>query len=528
MSTALPIHAGYGRPFTPNEMAAGSPVSFLHDPFEDLVRVLAEALDVRRTFPRVSEICGRLVPHHSMELVVRDEPGRLTLWARSTEDLPDADHTAVTGAEAFCMAQDWRDLPLRGREEQRWIEEATASGYRSLLSVRSRVRGRTIHLAFLSHRPATYTTDLVPTARRIADLLVLAVPHEQPADVTGERVEPHARTAHIDDRARAIAREELASGRQVVGESPAWREILRQASKVAATEATVFLQGESGTGKEVLARFIHRASPRGKGPFVAINCAAVPDHLLESELFGYERGAFTGAQQSKPGQIELASSGVLFLDEISEMNRAGQAKLLRVLQEREFRRLGGTRLVKADVRVIAASNQDLRRAVAEGAFREDLYYRLQVFEIHIPPLRERAQDIRPLADSFLAALGRSMGRELRLAEGSMAKLLRHSWPGNVRELQNALERAAILSGGGPIEPGHLALAPALGPQPAPADSDCDLGTLERTKIQQVLQETDGNKAKAARRLGLSRTQLYVRLRKHRIDGAPQLGFSDVS
>src|SRR6266852_8470155 len=180
---------------------------------------------------------------------------------------------------------------------------------------------------------------------------------------------------------------------RVVGQSPEWRQVLRKATQVAWTDTTVFLQGESGTGKEVLARFIHRASPRKNGPFVAINFAAVPEQLFESELFGYERGAFTGAQQAKAGQIELASTGVLFLDEVSEMSRTAQAKLLRVLQEREFQRLGGTRPVKANVRVIAASNRDLQTAVADGHFREDLFYRLQVFDIRMPPLRERRGDI---------------------------------------------------------------------------------------------------------------------------------------
>src|ERR1700692_2294509 len=174
---------------------------------------------------------------------------------------------------------------------------------------------------------------------------------------------------------------------RVIGQSAEWRQVLRKAAQVALTDTTVFLQGESGTGKEVVARFIHRASPRKAGPFVAINCAALPEQLLESELFGYERGAFTGAHQAKVGQIELASTGVLFLDEVSEMSPMAQAKLLRVLQEREFRRLGDTRLVKANVRVIAASNRDLHRAVAEGRFREDLFYRLQVFDIRMPRLR---------------------------------------------------------------------------------------------------------------------------------------------
>src|SRR5258707_15011083 len=215
--------------------------------------------------------------------------------------------------------------------------------------------------------------------------------------------DPRPRADRLDGRIRdAMAIAERQTGVfPVIGQSPPWRQVLRQAAQVAATDTTVCLQGESGTGKEVLARFIHRASPRKNGPFVAINCAALPEQLLESELFGYERGAFTGAQQAKAGHIELAATGVLFLDEVSEMSPMAQAKLLRVLQEREFRRLGGTRPVKANGRVIAASNRDLQRAVADGGFREDLFYRLQVFDIRMPPLRERRGDIPLLTDAFL-------------------------------------------------------------------------------------------------------------------------------
>ncbi len=198
---------------------------------------------------------------------------------------------------------------------------------------------------------------------------------------------------------------------RIVGDSAEWRDVLRKATQVAATDTTVLITGESGTGKEVVARFIHRASARSRGPFVAVNCAALPEQLLESELFGYERGAFTGAQQAKPGQIELAAGGVLFLDEVSEMSLSAQAKFLRVLQEREFQRLGGTRTIKANIRVIAATNRDLRQAVDRGDFREDLYYRLQVFDIAIPPLRERrATSCRSARRSCRISAGRSDGR----------------------------------------------------------------------------------------------------------------------
>src|SRR5262245_17439802 len=237
-----------------------------------------------------------------------------------------------------------------------------------------------------------------------------------------------------------------------VGTSAAWRDVVARATKVAPTEATTCLQGESGTGKEVIARFIHQRSPRRRGPFVAINCAALPEQLLESELFGFERGAFTGAQQSKPGLVELAAGGVLFLDEVTEMPPAAQAKFLRVLQEREFLRLGGTRPVRVDVRIIAATNRNLEDAVADGEFRADLYYRLNVFDIRIPPLRERRDDILPLAAGFLREF---CGAAAELTPRAAEELRRHDWPGNVRELRNVLERASIVCGGSFIDVEHL-------------------------------------------------------------------------
>jgi transcriptional regulator with PAS, ATPase and Fis domain len=293
--------------------------------------------------------------------------------------------------------------------------------------------------------------------------------------------------------------------------------VLRRAIQVAATDTTTCLQGESGVGKEVVARFIHRASARRRGPFVAINCAALPEPLLESELFGFERGAFTGAHQAKPGQIELAGGGVLFLDEVSEMTPAAQAKVLRVLEEREFRRLGGIRGIHANVRVIAATNRDLHQAVAGGYFRLDLYYRLNVFDIRIPPLRERREDIVILVQSFLEEHARSTGRaRVELTPAAMDALLRHEWPGNVRELHNALERATIVCEDGLIRAQDLSLAPPL--VPVTVDST-DLNVVERQAIARVLRDVNGNKSRAARQLGISRTQLYIRLRKHGFEGA---------
>ena len=224
--------------------------------------------------------------------------------------------------------------------------------------------------------------------------------------------EETARAAKLEARVRALTEElDARTGfRRVIGESAEWRHVLKQATQVAPTEATVLLLGESGTGKEVVARFLHRASSRNGGPFVALNCAALPEQLLEAELFGYERGAYTGATQSKPGQLEQAAGGTLFLDEVAEMSPSAQAKFLRVLQEKEFQRLGGTRVIRTDARVVAATNRDLQRAMAQGQFRDDLYYRLNVFAIRLPALRERRDDILTLSEAFIVEIGKGLGR----------------------------------------------------------------------------------------------------------------------
>src|SRR6267143_3015964 len=249
-------------------------------------------------------------------------------------------------------------------------------------------------------------------------------------------VDARVHADRLDSRIRDVmaTSERQAGASRVIGQSPEWRRVLTKAAQVALTDTTVFLQGESGTGKEVVARFVHQASPRKDGPFIAINCAALPEQLFESELFGYERGAFTGANQAKAGQIELAAKGVLFLDEVSEMSLVAQAKFLRFLQEREFQRLGGTRMQKANVRGIAATNRDLRQAVDRGMFRDDLFYRLKVFEIRVPPLRDRISDVPLLAEQFLADMAGALGGPpARLSDEARDALLAHCWPGNIRE-----------------------------------------------------------------------------------------------
>jgi transcriptional regulator with GAF, ATPase, and Fis domain len=286
------------------------------------------------------------------------------------------------------------------------------------------------------------------------------------------------------------------------------------------------LTGASGTGKEVLARAIHHGSTRADGPFVAINCAALPETLIESELFGHERGAFTGADRLKRGRFELAGGGTLFLDEVGELAPAVQAKLLRVLQERLYERVGGTATLSADVRLIAATNRNLEDAVADRRFREDLFYRLAVFRVHLPGLRERGDDILLLADRFVHEFGSRMGKaDVGLSREARDLLLAHYWPGNIRELQNAIERAVILSDGGLISAAQLGVVAAPGraapvSRPAsPESSDGEnplqaLPDLERQAVIEALRRSKGNKSEAAAALGLSRTRFYTLLRRY--------------
>ncbi|HEY7513010.1 MAG TPA: sigma-54 dependent transcriptional regulator [Vicinamibacteria bacterium] len=312
---------------------------------------------------------------------------------------------------------------------------------------------------------------------------------------------------------------------KVMGEDPALKETMLALQRAAATDATVLILGESGTGKELMSRALHQLSPRAKGPFVAINCAAIPEALLENELFGHEKGAFTGASGRKVGKAELANRGTLFLDEIGDLPLPLQGKILRLVQERQFERVGGVQTLTVDVRVVAATNRDLKAQVAAKEFREDLYFRLSVFPVEIPPLRRRRGDILPLAEAFLQRYSREMGRKgLKLSEASRRALLDHSWPGNVRELQNSLERAAILCDGTAIEPAHLRLAEDGGGGPVLGDVIDLSGPLsevtkraaaraEEEAIALALRETEGNRAAAAARLGISLATLNRRLRE---------------
>jgi DNA-binding NtrC family response regulator len=303
----------------------------------------------------------------------------------------------------------------------------------------------------------------------------------------------------------------------VIAESDQMRQVLNLATQVAPQPTTVMLTGESGTGKEVVARFTHRRSPRSEGPFLAVNCAALTESLLESELFGHEKGAFTGATQMRRGRFELAQGGTLFLDEIAEMGFNSQSRLLRVLQEHEFERVGGTRTINVDVRVIAATNQDLKAAIEERVFREDLYYRLNVFPIQIPPLRERREDILPLAVFFTRKISRRMGQRLKeLSAQAEQTLYSYDWPGNIRELENAIERALIVSQSEQIEVQDLPLQSL--PEAAITRPDATLSEIEKTAILRALDKNQGDRRQTAKELGISLRKLQYRLKEYGLTG----------
>jgi DNA-binding NtrC family response regulator len=304
----------------------------------------------------------------------------------------------------------------------------------------------------------------------------------------------------------------------IVARSPKMQEVLATVERVGPTNATVLLGGESGVGKDLVARAIHEKSRRANGPFLKINSTAIPENLLESELFGFEKGAFTGAVAAKPGKFELADKGTLFLDEIGDVPPAIQVKLLRVLQEREFERLGGTKTIKVDVRLIAATNRDLREALEQGTFREDLYYRLNVVPIDIAPLRERREDIPDLVNLFISRFAGESGKVIEgISPQAMQILVNYHWPGNVRELQNIVERASALSKGPQLEASdiHIDVRPSKSGNGAPGflPEGMTLEQWEDEMVQEALRRASGNKSQAARLLGLSRNALRYRLSK---------------
>ena len=369
---------------------------------------------------------------------------------------------------------------------------------------RSRVSGqreRVLHLHHTPHGESYVNIELVPLR-----------------DATGEQ----AYFIEKMEPLRVAQGQPAAQG--LIGRSPAFQRMLELVSRVGPSQASVLLLGESGTGKELVAQAVHEASPRAANPLVVVDCASLPETLFESELFGHERGAFTGASASKPGLVEAASGGTLFLDEVGDIPLPMQVKLLRLLESGTYRRVGSTELRRTDVRVVAATHRDLKGMVAEGRFREDLYYRLSTFPITLPALRDRVEDIPLLAVALLARVAPQ--RRMSLSTGALAVLQRHAFPGNVRELRNVLERAALLADGTSIEPVHVERAlgsdepasarRASGPTPPdslPASaSDASLRSVERAALQAQLKAHRGSRAELARKLGISERSLYRKLR----------------
>ncbi|MFZ5471047.1 MAG: sigma-54-dependent transcriptional regulator [Myxococcota bacterium] len=331
-------------------------------------------------------------------------------------------------------------------------------------------------------------------------------------------LEKHALLAENRDLKERLAELGAPGGRAMVGQSPAFRAFMDTLRQAAPSSATVLLIGESGTGKELAARAIHELSPRASGPFVAVNAAALPESILEAELFGVEKGAFTGAVARREGRFERADKGTLFLDEVGEMSAAAQVKLLRVLQEGELERLGGTQTVKVDVRLVAATHKDLRREVAEGRFREDLYYRLHVVEVRIPPLASRREDVPLLANHFLRHFAGKNGKAVRaFSSEAMSVLENYAWPGNVRELEHAVERAVVLSRGEVVDVGDLPETVRNGPVGSAGLLVIPIGTpmeeVERRVIHETLRHTHGDKTMAARLLGIAARTIYRKLER---------------
>ncbi|MBI2527916.1 MAG: sigma 54-interacting transcriptional regulator [Candidatus Rokubacteria bacterium] len=500
---------------------------------QSLPIALAESLNVQDVFTRLADAVRPILDFEVMGVgllsgreikilaEVNDNLGEGAHGAMRLEDFSFADR--VEGGEAVVMSDAPAELDPSWPGDRMMIDEGARSTLCVPLRFGEQVGGA---LYFGKREPYWFDPSHEEVASAIAAQVVLAIQHQRLA-------EEQRRVAVVEDRARRLEEhlttlrselgEQYGFGR-LIGRSPEFREALARAERVTPTDVTTLLTGESGTGKELVARAIHHASPRADGPFVAVNCAALPETLLESELFGHERGAFTGADRQKPGRFERARGGTLFLDEVGELSPGVQAKLLRVLQEREFERVGGTSTVRADVRVIAATNRDLARSVAEGAFRADLYYRLHVFPVHLPALRERGEDVLLLAEHFVRDLGARMGKgEVGISRDASDALLSHPWPGNIRELQNAVERALIMSDGRLITADQLGLRPRgqAGEAGAPSAvhvfsglaAGSSLAQWERQLVLDGLRRAGGNKSRAARLLGLTRSQLYTRLKR---------------
>jgi formate hydrogenlyase transcriptional activator len=492
----------------------------------DITNALVSKLSPDELFSAISEQLSRVIRHDvAVMTLCSDVPGRLDLYALHfpgeqlfqldrtsgcAEGMPSAEALA-TGKPVVVQEIDFDRYP--SPDYRRMV----SLGFKSACSIPMVTPNRTIGTLELARTTAgPWTQDdvdfLVQVARQIAIAVENSLSYRELAQVK-ERLATEK--LYLEDEIRLDQ-----NIGNMVGESPAFQSVLKSIQIVAPTDATVLIQGETGTGKELVARAIHELSGRGKGSFVKVNCAAIPASLLESELFGHEKGAFTGAVGQKIGRFELAHQGTLFLDEVGEMPLELQPKLLRAIQDQEFERVGGSRTVRVDVRYVVATNRDLKAMVAEGRFRADLYYRLHVFPLDVPPLRERREDIPLLTRYFVQKYARRMGRSIdTIPSEALEALSRYSWPGNIRELQNLIERSVILTSGRVLRvamtelPGGPDAAAPRGRHP-----EADRGA-ERERILQALREANGlvgGPHGAAARLGVKRTTLQSRMRKYKI------------
>jgi transcriptional regulator with GAF, ATPase, and Fis domain len=500
----------------------------------EVARVLSTSLDVAEIFDRLAAALRPVLDFDIMDtsLLESDSIKKWLLVAegrpvRHAERLADLSFAARLLARESVLVRDCESELDPTYPADRIVVE---DGIRSFVAV-PLIFGDEVGalLAFAKRQPDWFDLSDLEVVEEIAQHVVVAIQHQRLAEEQRRLVMAEGRAQELERRVQRLhgALSEPYGFGRILGQARSLREALERAARVAPEETPVLLTGESGTGKELVAQAIHYASRRADGPCVAINCAALPDTLIESELFGHERGAFTGADKQKPGRFELAAGGTLFLDEIGDLAVSVQAKLLRVLQEHEFQHVGGTATIKADFRLIVATNRNLTDAMAHGQFREDLYYRLSVFPIHLPPLRERGEDVVLLAREFVHRLGERMGKgEPGLSGDALGLLLTHPWPGNIRELQNAIERALIVSDGGLITADQLGLTrPRLpsGEAPLPGvptasgvatqDAAGTLQELERHAIADALAKAKGNKTAAAAALGLTRMRLYTKLKQ---------------
>ena len=438
-------------------------------------------------------------------LVVDDEEivrESLSGWLRKDghHAVPAADGRAAVAA---IRAEPWDvvlvDLKMPGMDGLQVLEEARREGSAAVFVIMT----------------AYATVDTAVSAMKLGayDYLVKPFDPEELSALVQRIVSQRALVRENESLRRAL---KLEYGfHDLVSKSAAMQRVFELARAAARSSSTILVLGESGSGKEVLARAIHAESPRAAAPFVAISCAALTETLLESELFGHEKGAFTGAIARRKGKFEMAQGGTLFLDEVGDISPKLQLDLLRVLEERRFQRVGGAETLEADVRVVAATNRDLQKAVADGSFREDLYYRLHVIPITLPPLRERREDIPFLVQHFLERLTKELGRAISsVSPEAMNALLAHPWPGNVRELRNVLERGAVVAQGSVIQLGDLGIAASDPGRPAPAGDPLSLEEVERRHVASVLSWAGGNVTQAARVLGIDRMTLYNKIKRY--------------